>query len=248
MPPNEVSIALIDDNHQPENNAVLAQPSGADSKPIMALDMDETVCLTIPAVSKWHNERYGTSFTLADYYTYDWSAVWGCSLEEARKRIREFQQSEWFWDKLEPVPGAKEALDILSKHYTLHIVTAREEFVAPASYAFLSKHLPGLISQVHFANQNMTPEESSKPGVRVRTKLEILNDIGTKILVDDSLDHLRTCVVRDVTVFLMDWEGKYGWNKLKDGEELPRGGVRVKSWKEVVDALLPPPPPQSKND
>ncbi|KAJ3025569.1 hypothetical protein HDV00_012619, partial [Rhizophlyctis rosea] len=224
--------------HEEFTKQTLAEPS---HKPLLAVDMDETLCLTVDAVSNWHNETYRTKFTLEDYFTYDWSQVWQTSLQEAQQRIRAFQQSPWYHEKMQPVPGAREALTRLSQHYTICLVTAREHFAADATHAFLDKHYPGLISHVYFANQNMTKEEieaSTKDHEKPRTKLQILNDIGARILVDDGLEHMKICAMGGVRVFLFDLEGRYKFNKLVGGDgAMPRNATRATSWKEVGDVL-----------
>ncbi|KAJ3037424.1 hypothetical protein HK097_003519 [Rhizophlyctis rosea] len=207
--------------------------------------MDETLCLTIDAVSRWHNATYGTSYTLSSYSTYDWSQVWGTSLSEAQNRIRQFQQSPYYLTDMQPVPGAKEALTVLSAHYTICLVTAREHFASEATHAFLNHHYPGLVSHVYFANQNMTAEEvaaSHGTHQKPRTKLEILQQIGARVLVDDSLEHMRICASGGVRVFLFDLEGQYKFNKIEGGDaSLPKGVTRVTSWKEVADILVSDP-------
>lgn len=111
--------------------------------------------------------------------------------------------SHHFQERLQPVPHAMDSLLQLKERYELHVVTSRQYAIQDATLAWISRHYPGLFSQVHFGNHY------SREG-KVRSKPEICKDIGAVLLIDDSLQYAYQCHSADIPVILF---GEYAWNQ-----------------------------------
>ncbi|KAF8935461.1 hypothetical protein EDD21DRAFT_365258 [Dissophora ornata] len=198
---------------------------------VIAVDLDEVLARTTLAIAEFHNDTYGTSLTMDDFVSYDYTKVWGGTREESIAKWRLFFDSPYFL-KVEPVEGSLETLKLLkSRRYSLVIVTARQQFVADLTKKFVDRHFPGIFESIYFANHFLTEQEKmtfiSKP------KSVICRDVCAQLLIDDSLENAAEVARAGIPVLLFDLHGAYKWNKLQDGQQLPDKVTRVKSWKEV---------------
>ncbi|KAG0353265.1 hypothetical protein BC939DRAFT_495028 [Gamsiella multidivaricata] len=198
---------------------------------VIAVDLDEVLARTSLAVAEFHNDTYGTSLTMDDFISYDYTQVWGGTREESIAKWRLFFDSPYFL-KVEPVEGSLETLKLLkSRRFSLVIVTARQQFVADLTKKFVDRHFPGIFESIYFANHFLTEQEKitfiSKP------KSVICRDVHAQLLIDDSLENAVEVARAGIPVLLFDLHGAYKWNKLADGQALPDKVTRVKNWKEV---------------
>ncbi|KAI8612058.1 HAD-like domain-containing protein [Chytriomyces sp. MP71] len=203
-------------------------------RPVIAVDCDEVISATASSLVAFHNE-VDPANPISRFESWE---QWGGPTEaEISVKVRQFYQSNHFSERMQVIPGAKVALEALKEHYDLVVVTARPEYVQEETHKFLAEHFDGIFKEVHFSNQFLTDEEALK--FKSRTKGQICDEIGAKVLVDDTLHHILECGNKPgFTVFLFDHEGEYAWNKTED--ELPTSAVRVHQWSEIVDALIPP--------
>ncbi|KAF9100432.1 hypothetical protein BGX29_006605 [Mortierella sp. GBA35] len=198
---------------------------------VIAVDLDEVLARTTLAIADFHNDTYGTTLTMDDFVSYDYTKVWGGTREESIAKWRLFFDSPYFL-KVEPVDGSLETLKLLkARRFSLVIVTARQQFVADLTKKFVDRHFPGIFESIYFANHFLTEQEKltfvSKP------KSVICRDVHAQLLIDDSLENALEVSKAGIPVLLFDLHGKYKWNKLEEGQELPDKVTRVKSWKDV---------------
>ncbi|KAI8837057.1 hypothetical protein BC829DRAFT_421595 [Chytridium lagenaria] len=201
------------------------------SKPVLAVDLDEVLCGTsLCSRGTFIMNDLKTNLEVRDFVSYNYDQVWGGTPLEAIEKIRQFYDSDHFSERMQPVPGAIEALQKLQPHYDLIIVTSRQEVVHEETHRFVNTYFNGVFKEIHFANHHLTPEEAAN--MRMRKKSEVCKEIGADILIDDALSHALDCL-------LFDHEGAYMWNKLPEDTELPSNVVRVHDWSDIVAALLP---------
>ncbi|KAG0321734.1 hypothetical protein BG000_003125 [Podila horticola] len=210
---------------------------------VIAVDLDEVLAKTTLAIADFHNDTYGTTLTMDDFISYDYTKIWGGTREESIAKWRLFFDSPYFL-KVEPVEGSLETLKLLkSRRFSLVIVTARQQFVADLTKKFVDRHYPGIFESIYFANHFLTEEEKltfiSKP------KSVICRDVHAQLLIDDSLENATEVANAGIPVLLFDLNGSYKWNKLEDGQTLPDKVTRVKSWKEIQDWFPRPRSPLS---
>ncbi|KAF9411528.1 hypothetical protein BGZ94_001301 [Podila epigama] len=220
----------------------MRQQSHAPRK-VIAVDLDEVLAKTTLAIADFHNDTYGTSLTMDDFISYDYTKIWGGTRAESIAKWRLFFDSPYFL-KVEPVEGSLETLKLLkSRLFSLVIVTARQQFVADLTKKFVDRHYPGIFESIYFANHFLTEEEKltfiSKP------KSVICRDVHAQLLIDDSLENATEVANAGIPVLLFDLNGSYKWNKLEEGQTLPDKVTRVKSWKEIQDWFPRPRSPLS---
>ncbi|KAF9139363.1 hypothetical protein BGX30_008058 [Mortierella sp. GBA39] len=198
---------------------------------VIAVDLDEVLARTTLAIADFHNDTYGTTLTMDDFISYDYTKIWGGTREESIAKWRLFFDSPYFL-KVEPVEGSLETLKLLkARRFSLVIVTARQQFVADLTKKFVDRHFPGIFESIYFANHFLTEQEKltfvSKP------KSVICRDVHAQLLIDDSLENALEVSKAGIPVLLFDLHGKYKWNQLEEGQQLPDKVTRVKSWKDV---------------
>eukprot|EP01053_Blabericola_migrator_P003561 Blabericola_migrator_1__3560@NODE_2057_length_3351_cov_142_635810_g1304_i0_p3_GENE_NODE_2057_length_3351_cov_142_635810_g1304_i0NODE_2057_length_3351_cov_142_635810_g1304_i0_p3_ORF_typecomplete_len159_score5_57NT5C/PF06941_12/1_5e20HAD_2/PF13419_6/3_5e05NIF/PF03031_18/0_059_NODE_2057_length_3351_cov_142_635810_g1304_i020112487 len=96
--------------------------------PVFALDIDEVLADTLTQCNAWHNEVFGTSYTIDDYKSYRFCETWGCTDDEAMTRFLAFTKSP-YWDRIEPIPGSQEFVRQMQLYYRLAIVTSRQNYL-----------------------------------------------------------------------------------------------------------------------
>ncbi|KAI8637177.1 hypothetical protein BD408DRAFT_425024 [Parasitella parasitica] len=234
-----------------------------EARKVVAVDLDQTLAHTLESLVEWHNDTYDTYFNVADFTTYEYWKIWGGTREESCIKIRDFYDSIYF-DRIEPIQDfALEALKMLKRrHFTLVIITSRQQFVAEKTKRFVDRHYPGIFDSIYFCNLDLSDSEQleyvSKP------KSVICQEIGVDVLIDDSLEHAFDCSALGIDVLLYDRQGQYIWNhddvlRKKHAQrsaptltstskrlyhqtprELSKNMHRMTSWKEII-AQFPKP-------
>ena len=202
-------------------------------KPVLAVDFDEVCVGYVPTFLRFSNDVHGTDLTLSDFHSYSFWLVPKCGLADrqaATERVYDFHASPYF-DEIEPLPGALEALRALSTKYSLHVVTSRQNDIEPQTREFCERVFPNIFDGLHFGNHF----DRSQTAKRV-TKPEMCERIGAVALIDDSVDYARQCAKSRIRCLLF---GDYPWNRPPaDEAELAAAGVeRVAGWSGVLDAL-----------
>jgi hypothetical protein len=120
-------------------------------KPTIAVDLDEVLGAFVEGLALFHNQRYGTKLSSADFRSYHFADVWGGTGEEATAKVLAFYESDLFRD-LAPIASAAESLAALSAHFRFVVVTSRQHMIADKTRAWLQRHFPGVFADVVFGN------------------------------------------------------------------------------------------------
>lgn len=115
----------------------------------------------------------------------------------------QFFESEHFRDALHPIDGVYESLQRLKKHFSLHIVTARQNQIEDLTRSWINRHYPDTFDDIHFGNH------FGGPGDRIRTKAEMCAELQALCLVDDSPKYVLNCMQHGIRAFVF---GDYPWN------------------------------------
>jgi len=188
---------------------------------IIGFDLDDVLFDLMGPMVPWHNERYGTSLTRDEYFTFDLDKVWNCTGDEAWDRVCNYYQSEHYKNSL-PVEGALEGMKKLNEKYQCVIITARPESQETMVREWLDLHLPKVFDEVVFTNH------FNKDGVK-RTKSSVCLELGVKLFVEDAIHNAEDVAGAGIPVLLMDTP----WNRV----ELPPLVTRVTSWNEIVEKI-----------
>lgn len=201
------------------------------AKPVLAVDLDDTLAGFVKSLVTFHNEAYGSELKIEDFKSYDFWEVWGGTEEEATAKMSKFFESDHFKVALKPLPAAKRTLKQLQKQFDLQVVTSRQHFLEEASTNWLNEHFPSFFSSIRFGNHYGTEGEK-------RSKADLCKEIGAIGLIDDSFRYAKQVAEEGIPCVLF---GKYAWNGgLDDPEtpqELPAKVRRVTGWKGVLRAL-----------
>lgn len=125
---------------------------------------------------------------------------------------------------IHPIPGARQALQKLSKCCTLTIVTSRQNAIKDHTIEWIEKHYPRLFQEIHFGNHFALDGHS-------RPKSEICRSLGAKVLIDDNPKYAIECAEAGIRVLLFDYENSYPWSKM-ELEQHPLVS-KVHNWEEV---------------
>jgi FMN phosphatase YigB (HAD superfamily) len=195
------------------------------SKPIIAVDADDTLFDENTAVRLFHNAKYGTSHTADDYLrpgAFDtfWEHIWNTDKPETIRRYEEFIDYK-LEHPIPPLPGALEAVQKLKQQYELVIVTSRDQRAVDMTHRALLEHYPNVFQDVHFVSLWGKGEKA--------TKATICEEIGAAYLIDDSYEHCLLVAEAGIRAIVF---GRYGWNRT---QALGPGMVRAENWQAVLE-------------
>ena len=196
------------------------------TQPVVAVDIDEVLTPFLQIFTQFHNREYGTNLTAKDFNSYLFGKTLKVPEPEAVARVMRFYNSHDFTSN-RPFIDAAAALNQLSRHYRLIIVTSRHPISQEATLKWLETHFPQTFGAAHFS----THLYLDQPLV---TKTDICLRENVKILVDDNLDFATEAAAAGIQVLLFGKE--YSWNK---AASLPPRVERVGDWHDVLEKLLP---------
>lgn len=146
------------------------------SKLVIAVDIDDVLFPFIDGIAAYHNTPKGTQLTAEDFFSYNFTEVWGGDPAETDRIVDAFLGTDQL--HLQPVPGAKAALARLSQDFDVVLVTARNQLFEAETLAWLHRHLPELFSRVILAGN---PHD----GRPHRPKGVVCEELGARLLIDD---------------------------------------------------------------
>lgn len=187
----------------------------------IGIDFDDVLVDCNTALQDFHNTQYGTSHTKNDVTTYSFETLWGCTKEEVYVRLGHFLNSEQHHE-IGPIDGAVDAIQQLSLHHELYIITARKPEAKEVTKRLL-KHFPDVFKHVHFTGT------STGTGLKI-TKAEVCKKEFIDIFIDDHIDNILNVSSSGVPSLLMDQP----WNR---NEPLPNGVKRVYSWGDILNEI-----------
>ena len=191
-------------------------------KRIIAVDCDDVLISTAPAVLEYYNKTYGAQVPLEDFYT-DRPSLWNApDTITSVNRINDFMESEAF----RPLPTSDTTLAILqqlSRYHDLHVVTGRAESATTITQALLDRLFPGIFLSLEFTHYSSDNE---------RPKARVCQDMGADLLIDDHIHHVTRVADCGIEAYLF---GDYPWNQVKT---LPPNVTRVRDWQAIADKLL----------
>jgi uncharacterized protein len=194
-------------------------------KEIIAVDVDDVSLDFVPSFLKFYNNKYGTDFTKREVTNYNLAKVFGITSEKLFKLLSEFHESEYF-DGIEPVDMAREALSILSRERKNVFVTSRSEEIKSKTDLSLKRHFKESYSGIFY---------SGRFNGLGKTKAEICKEIGASRLIEDCLSYAIDCSENGIPVLLFDQP----WNQ--NGNLSNTLITRIKGgWAEVLGRITNP--------
>lgn len=192
------------------------------TRPVVAVDIDGVLFPFRELFIEHHNQAHSTELELAKWQAYDMAEFLALSPQATIERIEEFYQAQ---DShvTDPVPGAKEAINKLARHYRLVVITARPAHIAELTTKWLDDHFPKAFADVFFAAAEYHTGYVSK------LDLCVMSQAGT--LIDDSIEFITEVASKGIAGVLF---GDDIWNQGK----LPPNAKRAQDWPAVEGILL----------
>lgn len=188
----------------------------------IGIDVDDVLSDYLDALIDFHNGQYRTNLAKDDFYSFAFQDVWGCSREQAIERVHRFYDSSQYLS-MKPMPGAQQAMQLLSDRHELFIITGRTDYLVEKTHRWLDEHFAGVFDEVHFTNFNSKTSASIK-------KSEVCRKLGIDVLVEDAPHNVTDCAQAGVPVLLYEAP----WNKNME----PGPGITpVESWPEATRIL-----------
>ncbi|XP_027072194.1 uncharacterized protein [Coffea arabica] len=214
----EGSVEFPEDQHLPPE------------KIAVAVDVDEVLGSFVSALNRFVADRYSSNHSVSEYHVYEFCKIWNCSRDEADTRVHEFFKTSYFRTGIHPIPGARQALQNLSRFCDLSIVTSRQIAIKEHTIEWIENHYPGLFQEIHFGNHFALDGKS-------RPKSEICRTLGAKVLIDDNPRYAIECAEVGIKVLLFDYENSYPWCKTESVNQHPLV-TKVYNWQEVEHHLV----------
>lgn len=194
-------------------------------KPVLAVDFDDMVFDFNDIFRAYNAKHYGRAYEFDSIHTYNLAEILGCAEDEKNRRVMEFYHSREHAEGW-AIPGALEALAMLSQVYDLHMVSARPSSVEAVTVEWL--HRRG--ADLHFSGKHFTGAYHPNYGWgKTIAKADVCLSIGAVALAEDALHHAKDVSLAGVPVYMLDKP----WNKSS-----PLAGVtRVHGWEEILRHL-----------
>jgi len=189
----------------------------------IGIDLDDTALDLIGALVLFHNAIYGTNLTREDFKSHKFHEIWGGTGEEAAKKVDYFYQTKYF-DEMQPIPGAVEAIDLLAQGTNLEAITARPIAIREKTERQVRTHFGNNFSEIFYSSNYFTKVQNDG------TKLEICLRRGVSVMIEDVLEYAMQFANTNIKVLLF---GNQPWNQ---NGYLPSNIIRVKNWKEAREA------------
>jgi uncharacterized HAD superfamily protein len=176
---------------------------------LLGVDIDNVISLTDPALRKSIRDLYGIRLTQEQIVYYDYSKC-GLTQEQERKVLEVFRDVTC--KELDVVPGAIEALTILSKKYRIILVTSRHPQLIEKTKDWLKLRKIPHDKLIFETDKHQT-------------------DHDFDFFVEDNDDSALALAQAGIMTFLFD----YPWNRSMAPHENIK---RVSGWGDVLAALL----------
>lgn len=190
----------------------------------IAFDLDEVLAHFLPAFIKYHNDQYQTEFTVEEFTSYHFWDVLGGTMEETMEKVYDFHATEYF-DNIEPIEEAFQAIKELKDLHELVIITSRQLDIQDQTYEWIDTHFPDTFSEIYFANHH-----AFNNGQKLN-KADICKELRIEALIEDSLEYSLECAPVVKKIYLLDQP----WNQSK---KLPSNIERVYGWERILQDLL----------
>ena len=184
----------------------------------IAIDLDDVLALSLENFIEFYNEKSNKKISFKDFTGFSLNESIGMPLEEERKLLEDYDSSKYY-DKIKPMPGAKEGIKELSKTQQIVILTSRPKKRENQTREWLKKYLE-YFGEILFIRHDYSGKS--------RTKGEVCKEVNAELLIEDNLDYARSCVSEGIPVLLFN----YPYNQEKGSN--PKI-TRINSWKEILE-------------
>lgn len=201
---------------------------------VIACDIDEVLFPYLPAWIDFYNRTHETAVKVSDFHSYNFSRVLVQHDEEYISNVvYDFHNSPEFLE-VEPIDGSVTAVRKLQEMGDVHFVTSRQQVIAQQTHDWIYRYFGINHDKIHIGNHwcKETDAVTSK-----KTKAEMCRLIGARVLIDDSVSYIKECAREGMMALLFDFNGSYGWSKLKPDDDGDERVTRVTSWQDTIRVI-----------
>lgn len=190
---------------------------------VLGVDFDDVLFSFNDCFLDYNRAKYGLNMKRTDLFDFDYGKTFPCPPEETTRRVLEFYETPEHMEGV-AVPGSMDAIRALSKDFDIHVVTSRNENLRSRVADWIKLKFANLLSSIHFTGQYNAASDHKL------TKVDVCNDLGIEVFVEDALHHATPLAESGRKVFLLN----NPWNQQP---ELHPNITRVNSWDEIVSLL-----------
>lgn len=184
----------------------------------IGVDVDDTLANFVAPLIDFLKSNGLKVPSYEDTHDYDLWNVWGCTREEAIKRIEYFHNSNGF-DLLSPLPGVQEVFMKTFPPHVAYSITNRPPKLEHITKRFLDNHFGGRYEAVYHLGTNYDGKKISKADVAKKNSLDLF--------VEDSHYEAQSISSIGIPVLLINRP----WNRGRETNSLV---TRVDGWEEVL--------------
>jgi len=190
----------------------------------IGVDLDDVLADFHKGWLRYYNDKYGTNFKKSDCYSYKLSDVHNVADKIVVKRIKHFYRTNIFKD-LEPIRGAKKAVERIKKRHKLFVITSRPNWTSDTTRTWIKKYFISSFKEVIITNQFGNKDKDSQVD-----KSEVCKKYRINLIIEDAPTFAYDVAKSGKKVLLLD----NPWNKdIVDHKNMKR----VRSWKEIIRSL-----------
>jgi uncharacterized protein len=183
----------------------------------IGIDIDEVVVEFFREYLKDFNKKFNKNYEFEEWTHYNIWEFTDISKEESLGLADEFSKTKAFFET-GLVEGAKQGISELEKENKIFFVTSRPIDIKERTIEFFKMHFPENNFEIHFSGEMWGGE---------KTKAEICEELGIKIIIEDNAHYALDCAEKGIKAFLLDKT----WNKDYIRHE---NLTKVKDWKELM--------------
>lgn len=200
----------------------------SNSKPTIAIDIDDVLAEGTLALVDSVNRIYGSSLTIDDYHKIGgdfmgyYERVWKAHGLEHTIRLEDLGKEMALDQSHVPLlAGAEFAVGELSKRFKVIFITARPAAWEKATRRWFADNLSHKDIELYFAGNHYDDT--------ALTKGQLAKKLNVRLLIDDNVTNCQSALDEGVQTILF---GAYGWQ-----HNAPEGMVRCKDWPQALDYL-----------
>lgn len=196
-------------------------------KPVIAIDIDDTIADSTESVRLLTNQRTGSSLgpevfrAEGEYWGY-YDRIWREHQLEGQMSFKDYSD-EMIEDqsRIPLLPGALFAIKELSKTYRIVLITARDPSWEKATRTWLREQLADIEVDLYLS--------TSHRDVKGLSKGELCASLGADVLIDDNVEHCMSAIESGLNAILF---GEYGW-QYTASKDLKR----CRNWQAVLEEM-----------
>lgn len=186
----------------------------------IGFDLDEVLAPLLEHHCQFLCRKYNRRINPQEFYSYNFWEHYGVSKDQAVADFYEFYESPFFKD-IRPFQEARRELEKIAEIDSMHIITARQNYLEQITREFIKTYFEGLFKKIDFGNHFGKEGQSF-------SKRELCFKNNIWVLVEDDPKHIIP-VSKDIPVVFPDKP----WNRLLSG----RNRIRAYNWQDIGNII-----------